>query len=227
MINGMTRVATFVALAVLLLTAAAMSAKADSSFDVSLNTSSLSGTQMLAFGLVSGGGGVDNTVTLSDFAFGGGSAVPPASDLGTGGVSGDLSGTITMDDSSPNLTVLFAEEFDPGSSLSFLLNTTNNFAGTTPDAFAMYVCDTSFNCYSDDTSTAMLILNLTGAALAPSSFDLFGASGEVDGVDLPAPVVTTASGSGATPEPSTLLLLSAALLALIACSRAKRVCANA
>lgn len=222
--NNMIRFAKLAVLTSLLLAAAAISVKADSSFDVSLNTSSLSGTQILAFGFVDGDGVVDNTVTLSDFAFGGGSIVPPANYLGSSGVSGDLSGTVTMNDSSLG-TALFAEEFDPGSSISFLLTTTNNLASgaLTPDALAMYVCDTSFNCYSDDTSTAMLILNLTGGALAPSSFSTFGASGQVDGVDLPAPVVTTASSSsGNTPEPSSLLLLAAGIIGLVACSRANR-----
>lgn len=64
--------------------------------------------------------------------------VPPANYLGSSGVTGDLSTTITMDDNVGLYggTALFSEEFDPGSTISFLLTTTNNFAGTTPDAFA-------------------------------------------------------------------------------------------
>jgi hypothetical protein len=211
--NRTIRFATPFALLVLALAVAGVAAKADS-LDVSLNTSSLSGAQIIAFSLVNGGG-VDNTVTLSDFAFGGGSPVPPANYLGTSGVSGDLSSTITMDDSVSLYggTALFAEDFNPGSTLSFLLTTSNNFTGTTPDAFAMSVCDTSFNCYSDDTNTgAMLVLNLTGETLTPASFTLNGASAQ----DLPAPVVTGVSA--AAPEPSSARLLGFGIVALALCS---------
>jgi hypothetical protein len=169
-------------------------------FDVTLNTSSLSGTQILAFGFVDGDASVNNSVTLSGFTFGGGSAVGPADYLGTTGVSGDLAGSVRLDDSS--FTALFSETFNPGTSLSFLLDTTNSFAGTAPDALAMYVCDLSFNCYSDDPTTALLVLSLTGSPLSPSSFSLSGASAQ----GLPAPVVVI-PGNTTTPEPATLFLL--------------------
>lgn len=213
--NGTVRFTTLFALLVLALTAAGVPAMADS-FDVSLNTSSLSGTQILAFGLVNGGGGVNNTVTLSDFVFGGGNPVPPANYLGTPGVSGDLSGTVSMDDSGG--TALFDEEFNPGSTISFVLTTTNNFAGVTPDAFSMYVCDTSLNCTSDDPSGAgeVLMLNLTGGTLSPSSFALYPASAQ----GLPAPVVTTETKG--VPEPSGILLLGLGIVALALCSGAVR-----
>jgi PEP-CTERM motif len=192
------------------LLAAAATARADS-FDVSLNTTSLSGPQILAFGFTDGDGVADNNVTLSGFGFGGGNAVGSPDYEGTTGVSGDLGSTINMND--PVFTALFTQQFDPGSSISFLLNITNNFAGVTPDAFAMYVCDTSLNCYSDDTNTqAMLVLDLTGTPLSPSSFTLNGASAQ----GLPAPVVTVASGTSTVPEPSSLLLLLGGVVALIA-----------
>jgi hypothetical protein len=225
--NRTIRFATLLALFALALAVAAIPAEADS-FDVSLNTTSLSGTQVLAFSLINGDGGVTNTVTLSDFAFGGGSIVPPADYLGTSGVSGDLSGTISMNDdvSLYGGTALFVEEFDPGSSLSFLMNTTNNFAGTTPDAFSMAICNTSFSvCYSDDAGTgAMLVLGLAGTPLTPSSFTLNGASAQ----GLPAPVVTASTGSGGTtmPEPPAVLLLGLGLLALAVWSRKREAAAQ-
>ena len=184
---------------------AAGQAKADD-FDVTLNTSSLTGPQILAFGFVDGDGSVNNSVTLSNFSFNGGNAVGPANYLGTTGVSGDLGSSITLNDS--GLTALFTETFNPGASLSFLLGTTNNFAGTTPDALAMYVCDTSLNCYSDDPSTAMLQLDLTGNPLTPSSFSLSGATDQ----GLPAPVVTIPGTTMTTPEPGTVFLVGSSLI---------------
>ena len=203
------RMVQIIALATIGVTLAAASARADS-FDVTLNTSSLSGTQVLAFLLTDGDGVVDNSATLSGFTFGGGAAQGTPDYLGSTGVSGDLTSGIAMDDTSL-ATSIFTQDFTPGSSLSFLLNITNNFAGGTPDTFAMEICNSTLTtCYSDDTSTgAMLVLNLLGGTLAPSSFILNGAMDQ----DLPAPVVTEGS-SGNVPEPSSLLLLAAALLSL-------------
>lgn len=182
---------------------AAASAKADP-FTVTLNTSPLSGTQVLAFLFNDGDGVTDNSAFLSNFAFGGGGALGTPDFLGSTGVNGNLTSGIAMDDS--GFTAIFTQEFTPGASLSFLLNSTNNFAGGTPDTFAMAVCDTSFNCYSDDLNTgALLVLSLTGGTLSTSSFTLNGASQQ----KLDAPVVTT--GTTGVPEPGSLLLLASGL----------------
>jgi hypothetical protein len=208
-------------IAVLTLAAIGAPAKADggtSSFEVSLQTSSLSGDQLIAFGLVNGGGGATNNVTLSGFTFGGGSAVPPGNYVGTTGVSGDLSSTIAMTDSITvnGGTALFYEDFDPGSALSFIFTTTNSAVGSTPDAFSMSICSTSFVCYSNDAETgAMLVLNLTGQTLSPASFTLNGASDQ----GLSAPVVTISNGSVPAPEPDALMLLLSGLTAAVLFSR--------
>ena len=172
---------------------------------VTLDTSSLSGTQTVVFGLTNFDAS-SNTVVLSGFAFGGGSAVPATVDCTFGGTfsglgcSGDLATGVTLEDLDPTAT-FFLQQFDPGSSLSFKLEATSNFSGPVPDQFAMYVCDAALStCYSDDASGALLLLDLTGATISPASFTLFGASGE----GLPAPVVTVA------PEPGTLLLFATA-----------------
>ena len=179
---------------------------------VTLDTSSLSGTQALVFGLTNFDAS-SNTIFLSDFAFGGGGAVPATADCTFGGTfsglgcTGDLTVGVTLEDLDPTAT-FFLQQFDPGSSLSFKLEATSNFAGPVPDQFAMFVCDAGLStCYSDDASGALLLLDLTGGSVSPASFVLFGASG----AGLPAPVVTAVSA----PEPGTLLLFAAAALAAI------------
>jgi len=183
----MIRTLRFAGLIGLLLGAAAGSVMADA-FSVTLNTSSLSGTtQEFVFQLTDGDGTINNTATLSNFSFGGGSALGSPDYMGSTGVSGTLSSGITIDDSS-GATAIFTQQFTAGSSLSFVLNTTDIFASGTPDAIAMEICATDFSaCYSDDPggSGAMLMLNLTGGTPSPSDFILFGATDQ----SLPAPVV--------------------------------------
>ena len=184
----------------IILLLAAASARADT-FNVSLDTSSLSGTQDIVFGLTDGGVLDNNTVTLSAFTFGGGSAVGSPDLLGTTGAAGSLTTGITLNDSS--FSVLFSQQFNPGSLLSFVLTTTDNSDGVTPDAFSMSICSADLTiCYSDDQSTgAMLVLNLPGGTLSPSDFTLNGASAQ----NLPPPLVVA-------PEPASLLLLTGGLL---------------
>jgi len=181
---------------------------------VTLDTSSLSGTQTVVFGLTNFDAN-SNTVVLSDFAFGGGSAVPSTVDCTFGGTfsglgcSGDLSTNVTLLDVDPTAT-FFLQQFDPGSALSFTLDATSNFTGPVPDQFSMFVCDAILStCYSDDGSGALLLLDLNAGPISPASFVLFGASGP----GLPAPVVTAIA-----PEPATVSLLLAAA-AVAACRR--------
>jgi hypothetical protein len=202
------------------------------SFDVSLNTSALSGTtQVLAFGLTNNDGVADNTISLTGFNFGtGGSAVSGTQDCTLGGFlsgagcGGNLTSGVTLTDSATE--AFFDEAFTVGSSLSFAMTTTNAFAGGIPDGLAMYLCNATLSsCYSDDSSTtAMLVLGLAGTPLTPSSFTLNAATAQ----GLPAPVVTAATGSGGTtaPEPPAVLLLGLGVLALAFWSRKRQVAAE-
>ena len=175
-----------------------------SSFLVTVDTSPLSGIQTLGFGLTNSDGSA-NTVSLSAFDFGGGSAVSGSVDCTFGGVfsglgcSGDLTSGVTLDD--VDFVALFTQQFEAGSMLSFRLTSTNNSTGLVPDQFALYLCDATISCYSDDASGALLLLDLVGGTLSPSSFVRFGASAE----GLDAPTVTEVP----VPEPGTLLLLFA------------------
>jgi hypothetical protein len=186
-----------------------------SSFLISLDTSSLSGTQTIAFGLTNSDA-ASNTVSLSDFDFGGGGPVVGTQDCTFGGLfsgfgcSGDLATSIDLQDL--DVVALFTQQFDPGASLSFTLMTTNNLLGGVPDQFAMFLCDADVTtCYSDDLSTAaMLLLDLVGGTLSTSNFVVFGAADQ----NLPAPEVSVAS----VPEPATVVLLGGAL----ACAAMRR-----
>jgi hypothetical protein len=197
----------------------AATASADS-FLVTLDTSSLSGTQTLVFGLTNSDGD-SNTVSLSAFNFDGGSAVSGSDDCTLAGTfsglgcNGNLASGVTLEDLDP-VAAFFTQQFDPGASLSFMLTTTNSFAGGTPDQFAMFLCDDTLStCYSDDATGALLLVDLNGGSLSPSSFLLFGASLQ----ELDLPVVTEVPDSSQVPEPGTLLLLGSALTAVVARGR--------
>ena len=184
------------------------------SFRITLDTSPLAGTQTFGFALTNGNSD-PNTVALTAFEFGGGSAIAGTDDCTFGGIlsgsgcSGDLSSGITLQDD--DLLVFFTQQFQPGSLLSFTLTTTNSFAEGVPDALAMYLCDAGIStCYSDDAATAaMLLLDLTGGTLFPSSFTLHGASAQ----GLDAPVVNPLT---AIPEPTSLALCGIGLVGIAA-----------
>ena len=154
---------------------------------IAVDTSPLSGIHTVALALTNADDSA-NAVQLSSFDFGGGSAVDASIDCTFGGAysglgcSGDVITGVALQD--VDFTALFTQQFDAGSTLSFTLTSTNNFIGPFPDQFALYICDAMItSCYSDDASGAMLLLNLGGGPIAPSSFELFGAGAE--GLDAP------------------------------------------
>ena len=186
------------------------------SFRVSFDTSPLTGVQTLGFGLTNFDSS-SNTLALSGFDFDSGSPVASSEDctlggtLSSAGCSGDLSAGVTLADLDPT-AAFFTQQFNPGSSLSFVLNASNAFSGGgIPDQFSMYVCNGALTtCYSDDASGAMLLLDLSGGTLTPSSFTAFGAT--LQGVNIP---VVSEIAQTQVPEPSTLLLLCGGLCALV------------
>ena len=112
-------------------------ARADLSWTVSLDTSQLATNYTGPFGLdfeLVGSSG--NTVTLSNFSFGGGMAGPGLA-FTTGGASGALTGGVTLDDTSSFFSD-FNQQFTPGGMLSFAVSTTLNSGGF-PDSFSMVI----------------------------------------------------------------------------------------
>jgi hypothetical protein len=198
---------------------------ADEIYNVTLDTAPLvghpAGPFYVEFAFTDGDGYGDgnNTVTASDFDFGGGSAL--GSPVVFGGATGSLETGVTITDTS--FLSLFDEQFAPGLQLSFTLDlTSNDDADGIPDGLTFYVLDNS------------------GAplpTLAPGGGDYFltaalGSSGAVfnvygsdpsqppsaggSPVSIPAPTVTPESS---VPEPSTIYLLAGALVMIVVLKR--------
>jgi len=185
-------------------------ARADGvTFSVNTNTSSISGssTYEVAFLLIdaSGSGDANNTVTINNFAFGGGS--PGTVDLteSVGDFTGDLTSTVTLTDS--QVLNSFASTFTAGSQLSFTVNMTTNPDGSLPlglagDQFGFFLLDstgtpipTTNACGPDDTGECALLL---ATVQSDGTLDIQSFSSDVTG-----PVQVSN-----TPEPATLLLLA-------------------
>ena len=215
------RILTSAALTVALVLVAA-AARADA-IRVTLDTSPLSGPQILAFGLTNFNG-ASNTVALADFTFDGGNAIAGSEDCTFGGTfsglgcSGDLVSGVTLEDLDPT-AAFFTQQFNPGLSLSFVLTATNDSGGGVPDQFALALCDGGLTtCYSDDASGALLLLDFSGGTLSVSSFVTFGASLQ----NLDAPVVTPVVDTTAVPEPATVLLLGGGIATAVVRQRTAR-----
>ncbi len=176
------------------------------SLNVSINTSGLPispGSEIFfIFTDGSGAGDANNTAAMSTFALGGGSV--GAVDLANtfGGASGDMSSTVSLADSA--FTNVFAETFSAGTSVSFLLNlSTNVDAGGTPDQFSIAIADPSGTFISTSDPTGfdnLLVINLDSASPSTSTYS------SLVNVSSPGPV--------STPEPATILILTAGLAAL-------------
>lgn len=173
----------------------------------SLDTSGLVGPFELAFVFTDGGGSGDanNTVTLNNFLFGGGSAGSVDTSLSFGGESGDLSSGVVLVDSF--FVNIFASSFTPGSALSFDFSlTTNVDAGGTPDQFSfelLHSDGTSVNTTDPSGANSLLTVNLDSAHPSVTTF-----ASEL----TPAVIVVEA---GAAPEPSSLALIAIALASVL------------
>src|SRR2546425_6927155 len=113
-------------------------------YNVQLDTASLVGHPAGPFSLELGftdGSGVNdanNTVTISNINFGGGSAL--GSPVAFGGANGSLETVVTITDSS-SLSFLI-EQFAPGLQLRFSLAlTSNDDTGEIPDRLVLFILD--------------------------------------------------------------------------------------
>jgi hypothetical protein len=196
-------------------------AHADIAYDISLNTAALIGHAAGPFSLNfqlndgSGGGDGNNTATLSNFQFGGGSAAGAPSV--SGGASGALSGAVTFTDT--GFLNSFTQEWNAGSLLSFRLNlTTNVDPGPTPDEFSFAILDNlGFEIPTGGVATVgsdvFLLIDITSANPVVQTFRSDPSRAAFAGgneIDMAAPVVVSAS----VPEPGSWLLLGTIAIGL-------------
>ena len=193
-------------------------ASGDTIYNVTLDTAPLVGHLAgpfyveVTFTDGSGVGDANNTVTMSNITFGGGSAL--GGPLVFGGASGSLETGVAITDSS--VLSLFSEQFAPGLLLSFSLGlTSNDDAGGTPDGFTFFLLDSSgvpiptlapFGDYFIGAN-----LGSTGPIFNAYASDPNRAPSVGNPVSIPAPTITSVSS---VPEPSTIYLLGDALVAI-------------
>jgi hypothetical protein len=196
--------ATRFAVAGLLVLSVHASALADAIYDVTMDTSSLSGQDAtLAFDFIAGGGTQSNTITISDFTTDG--------TLGTNGpnsgsVTGSLPGTVTL--SNASFFNEFLQGIDLGTSVAFTLDATTNKPtdSSLPDTFSFFVLDPTAS-YS--------LLNTTDPTGADSLFTLQidGSTGGVTGIYSSDPALRVKLETPTSvPEPEELGLWLTALL---------------
>jgi hypothetical protein len=198
-------------------------ARADFFYHVQMNTSALighpAGPFSLDFQLIDGDGVANNTVTLTNFAFGSGS--PSGAPTLTGGASGDLSSQVSLTDT--GVLNEFTQGFTPGNTLSFDLSATGHFAGGTPDAFSFAILDkSSSELPTLSSSGAFVQMDFGGGAPTVQTFASDPNTAPAGGgnpVSIAAPTVQLAS---AAPEPSTIGLLACAALPLVGSLRTAR-----
>ena len=150
---------------------------------------------------------VTNSVTLSNFVFTGGSLdASNANNFSTGGVSGSLSSSLTLTNTS-NLDNEFGEAFTSGvTQVSFLVNqTTNSEPGSNP-------IDEEFNVYIDDnTGNAVPTTDPSSANKLISSVIEEGES--IGNVNI-YPSTSPETGVTAVPEPGSAAMLLVAAVGL-------------
>jgi len=198
------------AIAACLVIAVQSTARADSIYDVSINTASLAGTgSTLTFDFISGGGTQSNSATISDFSTNG---TLVSGGLNSGSVSGALPGTAAL--TNANFFNELQQGITLGSTISFQVDLTANApsTGSLPDTFSLFLLDskasTSLITTTDPTgSDSLLTAQVDGTSTG--ILDIFSGSSPAGGV-----TVTAGGGSTAAPEIDASTALSALTLLL-------------
>jgi hypothetical protein len=187
----------FIAMTSLVWIGGIQAAVASAAFDVTMDTSALSGASaLIAFDFIDGDTLIDNIITISGFASDG--AYDPATAIPFGDVTGALSTSVVLSDSQAFNEL--AQPITLGNTLSFMLNLTNQFSGIgLPDRLTVFLLDagTFFPLYptADPTgSDALFAIELGGAAPGAVIFAPTGSGGALVQV------------SNALPEPPVWLL---------------------
>jgi hypothetical protein len=217
------------AFAAILLIVATNAVASTITYNVSLNTGSLVANAAAPFSLdfqfTDGGGTGDgnNTVTLSGFNFGGGSAAADGTATTFGGASGSPATSIVITDTS-----FFNEYtigFTPGATLNFTVDLTANVdAGGVPDEFSFGILDSSgFEIPANGPGDSLLLADINQATPVLYSYSSDTSRNAAAGapIALAAPVVTQQSSVG-TPEPATVWLVGTAAALLFARRRFSR-----
>jgi PEP-CTERM motif len=166
------------------------SASQAATFHVTVDTSSLgsntSAPFSLDFQLNDGGVLGNNSATVSNFTYAGGSATGSATTLG--GATGDISSIVTFNNSSFSQELYQA--FTPGTTLDFDVTLTTDSDGVTPDAFAFAILDSGLlNIPTTGLGDSLLFVNLNSATPNLQFFSGTGAYATVTAVPEPTSTV--------------------------------------
>ena len=190
--------------------------KADIVYTFSMNTSPLVGNGPFALDLqFLDGSGLpidlnNNTVALTNFAFGAGGS-PSGGGTATGGASGSFASGVTLKDT--DFFNEYFESFTPGTLLSFTIDTTNLLdPGGTPDLLTVAILDSSLN-ELPTTGPANEFVDLSLAGGANPQVSTFG-SAPGSAFSLAAPILQSQSPAP-VPEPSPFWGLLTAALTLV------------
>ena len=166
------------------LTTATVMVRANSNFSVFVDTSALVGNLAGPFSLDfqlndgSGLGDGNNTASLSNFKFGGGSAVGGATT--SGGATGDLTSGINITDSDWTFNE-FYQGFLPGNWLSFNLSLSTNLdLGGTPDLFSFAILDGNLMNLATQSLGSDNFLEINIDSLKPSVATFASSDGSVN-----------------------------------------------